>query len=258
MRSPALTICPLTTTLRVWLAVALLAFMLPVMAADNTAAFEAANKLYEQGQYSEAVTAYNALLAAGEKSAAVQFNLGNAHFKAGQVGYAIAHYRAAQELAPRDPDIRANLQFARDLVAGGQAEPVEFWRRAVNTLTLNEWSGLVMVALWGWLILLTLARWQPRLRNSFRGYTATLGVVGFLLAGVLALAAQQRWSSQVAVIIVPEAVVRFGPLEESQSAFTARDGTELQVLDSKSGWLQVGDQQGRLGWVPEKMVTLTK
>ncbi len=109
-----------------------------------------------------------------------------------------------------------------------------------------------MVALWGWLILLTLARWQPRLRNSLRGYTATLGVVGFLLASVLALAAQQRWGNRVAVIIVPEAVVRFGPLEESQSAFTARDGTELQVLDTKSDWLQVGDAQGRLGWVPEK------
>lgn len=257
MRFPALTIFKLTLHRR-WLAIALMIFALPALAADNTAAFEAANKLYEQGKYVEAVTAYDALLKGGEKSAAVHFNLGNAHFKAGQIGLAIAHYRAAQELAPRDPDIRANLQFARDHVAGGQAEPVELWRRAVNTLTLNEWSTLAMIALWGWLVLLTLARWQPRLRNSLRGYTATIGVVGFLLAGVLVLAAQQRWGNRVAVIIVPEAVVRFGPLEESQSAFTARDGTELQVLDAKSGWLQVGDAQGRLGWVPEKFVTTAR
>ena len=53
---------------------------------------------------------------------------------------------------------------------------------------------------------------------------------------------------------MPEAVVRFGPLEESQSAYTLRDGSELDVLDEKDGWLQVLDDTRRAGWVRKEQV----
>src|SRR5204863_6861501 len=75
--------------------------------------FEAANRLYFEGKFSEAATTYGILEQSGEKSPALYFNWGNALFKSGQIGRAIAAYRQAEALAPRDPDIRANLQFAR-------------------------------------------------------------------------------------------------------------------------------------------------
>jgi Flp pilus assembly protein TadD len=87
-------------------------------AADAATGFEAANRQYEKGDFAGAAKAYAALLDQGQHSSAVLFNLGNAHFKAGQLGAAIAAYRRAEALAPRDPDIRANLQFAREKVAG--------------------------------------------------------------------------------------------------------------------------------------------
>ncbi len=87
-------------------------------AAEPAAAFEQANKLYEQGRFPAAAVAYENLLRSGQRSAAVYFNLGNACFKSGQVGKAIVNYRLAERLAPRDPAIRANLQFARGSVPG--------------------------------------------------------------------------------------------------------------------------------------------
>jgi len=39
------------------------------------------------------------------------------------------------------------------------------------------------------------------------------------------------------------------PFDESPSAFTARDGAELRVLDHKDDWLQVTDGTRRVGWV---------
>jgi SH3-like domain-containing protein len=63
------------------------------------------------------------------------------------------------------------------------------------------------------------------------------------------ITARDRAGSIVAVVVVKEAVVRFGPLAESQSAFVARDGAEFRVTDRKDAWLKVEDALGREGWL---------
>src|SRR4051812_37409734 len=78
------------------------------LATDVSAAFDSANKLYEQGKFSEAASAYQTMIQSGTASPAVYFNLGNAFFKSGQVGRAIAAFRDTENLTPRDPDVRAN------------------------------------------------------------------------------------------------------------------------------------------------------
>jgi len=57
-----------------------------------------------------------------------------------------------------------------------------------------------------------------------------------------------------AVVKVREAVVRYGPLDDSQSAFTLRDGAEVVITDSKGDWWQVRDGQERTGWVKAEAV----
>ena len=79
----------------------------------SQAAFSAANRLYEQGKFGEAVQAYQALLSTGVNSANLHFNLGNAAFQNGHPGRAVAHWEQARRLAPRDPDVTANLGFVR-------------------------------------------------------------------------------------------------------------------------------------------------
>src|SRR5204862_1754388 len=98
-------------------------------AAQNPALlFDQANKLYEQGKYQEAASAYQKLLQTEPGSAALYFNLGNAWFKAGQSGRAIAAYRQAERLAPRDPNLRFNLNFVRKKVSGSDFAAPESWR----------------------------------------------------------------------------------------------------------------------------------
>ena len=99
-------------------------FCLPAVAAEETA-FEKANRLYEQGDYAAAIYGFKSL-AEDEPSPAILFNLGNAYFKAGQKGRAIYCYRWALQLAPRDPDVRANLRFVRHSVYGGRWRDPDF------------------------------------------------------------------------------------------------------------------------------------
>jgi len=63
-----------------------------------TSPFDQANQLYEQGHYGAAAAAFEKMTQTGPVSAAVYFNLGNAWFKAGQLGRAICAYRRAAEL----------------------------------------------------------------------------------------------------------------------------------------------------------------
>ena len=92
---------------RLWLALPLLCFCLSVRGDIATPTFESANKLYEEGKFGDAALAYEKLAGAGQSSAALYFNLGNAFLRAGQIGRAIAAYRQAGRITPRDPDVRA-------------------------------------------------------------------------------------------------------------------------------------------------------
>ena len=218
-------------------------------------AFDQANQLYEEGNYADAAAAYEKMAQAGPVSAAIYFNLGNAWFKAGQLGRSICAYRRAQEMSPRDPDVRANLQFARNQPGlGAPAIPGGRWTRWVALLTLNEWTGLASAFVALFFTVLTARQIWPAWKKSGAGLTAALAVVcaGWLVC--LGLALDARFGEQSSVVVVPEAVVRRSPLEEAPSVFTAHDGAELLVLDRKDGWLEVADAAGHSGWLPQNEV----
>jgi len=229
----------------------------PAGSGNPGAGFDQANQRYEKGRFPEAIAAYEEMVRAGELSAAVYFNLGNACFKSGQIGKAIVNYRMASRLAPRDPDIRANLQFARNAVGAGASASFAWWHSAILRLTLNEWSLLAAGALWAWFLLLALAQLRPSWKGPLRGLTGLAFTVLVLFGACLVLAWRMQLGSPAAIVVAPEAVVRNGPLEESPSAFTVRDGAELVALDAKDGWIQVRDAAGRTGWIrSESLVTL--
>jgi tetratricopeptide (TPR) repeat protein len=224
-------------------------------AADPVVAFELASRLYEEGKYREAAEAYAALAAQGRVSANLCFNEGNAWFKAGQLGRAIVSYRLAARLAPRDPDIEANLRMARELISGGPPPRPAWWQRLTRPLTLDEWAGLAAVCLWTCSALLILRQLRPdRERGRRRGTGLVLCALVFVGLGLLGAWLDRRGATEV-VVTVPEAVVRYGPLEVSPQLQVIQDGVELRVLDRKDGWLQVGGLPRGLGWLPATNVT---
>ena len=225
-------------------------------AADVNSDFTEANNLYAQGKFTEAATAYEKIISTGGANATLYFNLGNAQFKSRQFGCAIAAYRHAGRLSPRDADIRANLQFARNQVAGNDSVRPNLWQRALGRLTLNEWTLLAVTTLWIWLGVLALCEGKqiPRPRLS------KLASVAGLLTVLLGVCVIGDWlanqSAQTAVVIVKDGAVKTGPLDDSQNAFLPKDGTELTVLDRRDDWLQVSDGHNRIGWLKRDSVQL--
>ncbi len=95
-------------------------------ARDNEAdTFFRANKEYSAGQkamaerkkedavgkFEQAVSLYEQLLESGFINGQIYYNLGNACYRLGTPGKAIMYYRRAEELLPRDADIKANINL---------------------------------------------------------------------------------------------------------------------------------------------------
>ena len=138
-----------------------------------------------KANYASAAAAYEKMTQTGPVSAAVYFNLGNAWFKAGQIGRAICAYRRARELAPRDPDVRANLQFARSQPGlGAPALPGTRWTRWVSLLTLNEWTGLASAFVALFFIVLTARQIWPAWKKSGAGLAVALAAACAGVAGL--------------------------------------------------------------------------
>jgi tetratricopeptide (TPR) repeat protein len=217
-------------------------------AADPATAFDRANKLYEQGKFPEAAKAYDELIHSGHVSAPLHFNLGNAFLKAGEAGRAIVHYRIARRLAPRDPVIEANLRFARAAVKSG-IEKATFWSAWNRIASLNELTLFTAALLWGWLAIQIAGLIQPARKETLRRIAVWCGTAAVLAGAWLAALWWEQIGSRPAVIAAKEAVVRFGPLDESQSAFTLHDGAEVHVRNSKNDWLEIETPGGQLGWI---------
>jgi len=234
---------------------ALVGFTHLLHGADAASQFDQANKLYEEGKFRDAAESYGKILAAGNNSEPLLFNLGNAQFKAGNLGHAIAAYRRAAQLSPRDTDLNANLQFARGRVTGPTLKP-NWLHRSVESLTTNEWTLLAVVPVWLWFALVATQQIRPALKASLRATTITMGIAALLACIALAVALDQRLNEKTVVVTARDAVARFGPFTESQSAFTANNGAEFRLLDAKDDWVQVTDGGKTFGWLKTNAVVL--
>ena len=224
------------------------------VANTNAGQFEAANKLYEERKFPEAANGYESILKSGAASPALWFNLGNAYFKSSQVGRAIVAYRHAEQSSPRDPDVKANLRFARNQVQGPTLR-APAWQRAIGGISLNEWSVFAAIGVWLTFLSLAAARLRPDLKSFWLPFAKVFGFLTLIqIAGLVASITAN--SPELAVVTAREVVVRNGPLEESASSFAANDGAELRVLDRKDDWIQVTDGTRRTGWLRRSQADL--
>ena len=131
--------------------------------AEAEKVWERANTLYINGDYVGAAAFYEAIVDKGYISGRLFYNLGNAYFKAGELGRAVLNYNRAQKLMPYDKDVTYNLAVANGYVKDKIDTVPEFflsrWIKAWrSSLDSNTWAArslvLLAVALAGVLVFL--------------------------------------------------------------------------------------------------------
>src|SRR5881628_3917385 len=109
--------------------------------------FAKANQEYAQGHFKEAISGYETLVRAGQWSANVFYDLGNAYFRTGDFGRAILNYERALALEPHHPEATANLRLVRD-----KSRALELKRNAFEQFvargTTTRYSVAAAAAFW--------------------------------------------------------------------------------------------------------------
>jgi hypothetical protein len=224
-----------------------------------------ANQLYESGQYAQAAQAYQQLVDQGYADSALFYNLGNAYFKQGDSGRAILNYLRAERLAPRDPDVEANLTLARaqivDQLEGLSNDNGLFGNLATLTgdwLTLNE-LAMITLGLWVLFAFLVIGFNGSKRGSGLReGLAYALVVASLLLAvGVVGLASRLHIANvrSEAVVVAQEVTVTSGPGSQYVTEFALHSGTEVSLVETRENWVRLVVADGELqGWVPASAV----
>ena len=243
------------------LAVLCAAALLSAARADETApqaAFYQGNQAYAAGKYGEAIRAYESVRAAGWESGALEYNLGNAFFKDGQLARAIASYERARRLLPRDPDVQSNLGYALER-AQVSVEPTPLWKRVLvpfaTRATGSELAVFASLCWWVFWLLLAARLLQPRWRLGLGRAAWGAAALYLIVAGSLGMRLAETELRDTAIVTAPAgASVRFEPSATGTEHYPAASGTMLEVTEERDDWLQVRRADGRRGWIPRAAV----
>lgn len=227
----------------------------PAQAAE---VFLEANAAYEAGAWARAVAGYEQLVREGFDDGRVQFNLGNALLRNGELGTAIASYLRSRAARPRDEDVQANLKFARQSTKDAIQPPdpsevvstLFFWHFRLSHGELA--FGFLVVNLLFWAVLGLGLVWPGR--ELIRWASFLLLVVLLTLAGSLLV---HRYLDRPVAVIVPQEVsAHTAPEEDSVVRFKLHAGTEVKVQDQRPGWVRVSLPDGQQGWIGGDWVEL--
>ncbi|MDX2225774.1 MAG: tetratricopeptide repeat protein [Verrucomicrobiae bacterium] len=223
----------------------LMAGSLSLRAQSPEQRFAAANSDFAYGRYPEAIRGYESLIGSKSLSAPVFFNLANAYFRNGQIGKAIVNYKRALLLAPRDPDLRANLGFT--LKNKGLYDSDDGVLDAFARLLPTPW----------WSLLGTAAVMSSCLLACFIFFKSGVALrLRWCLLPLLLLAAlgfgtawySVRFYNEV-VVTRPEAPLLISPYEKAAEVTRLTDGSILRSARRHGDFWLVSTTDGRRGWI---------
>lgn len=213
------------------------------------------NDLYKSGNYQAALEGYREIAAKEPFNPYAYYNAGNACFRLNKPGLAILYYGKAFRLDPRDPDIRANLDFA--MKHTGQALVPEGMPRVLHYLYyfFSDLELRAAATLFWWLSCLLLAVYALKtgLRGKLRG---TLLASALLFSGsLLWFAARSTSAFSNAGVVTAEGSVKLlsGPGDTFKAYATLPEARLVKILDdTDDNYYEVGiPREGIKGWIPK-------
>lgn len=220
-----------------------------------------ANRLYYGGHYENAITVYEKVTQQGFASPVLYYNLGNAHFKLGNMPMAILYYEKAHKLAPADPDIEHNIRLANTRIVDKiEAVPVLFyvrwWNNARNILPPDTYAK-VSLALFSifWILLACYFLVRRRGLRIISYYFAMLFLISAIFGIVLASQSYHfALNPDEAIVMELSAGVKSSPDEKSVDLFVIHEGTKVKVLDRIGNWKEIRIANGNSGWIQTKAI----
>lgn len=238
----------------------LFVFSCSMLLAADEEIWNRANAAYDQGDYNSAAENYTAYLERGHLLPEVYYNLGNAYFKQGKLGLAVASYHHSLKLNPSFKAARENLIFARSFAVDKVEEKprgflVDIWYNLVTILTPQANFGLSIFFYW----LLCAAISMLLLNYGKRELVIYLVIIAafmfILSATVTRFAINEERGAHWGVVIASAVDLRDGPGEEFEKIFTGHEGLEFKIISRRQNYCLVELASGLKGWIPQTSLT---
>ena len=222
--------------------------------------FREGNQRYEAGDYTGALEAYRQVLASDYESAALYYNMGNAHYRLDELGQAVRYYERARRLMPGQARIQHNLNQVKNRTVDSFAERSassweRWWRRAVVEVGQLGFfaGGLLFCFLAAGLICYGI--WVGRSSSWLRGAIGGAGGLAALLLVAAFGASLEPTLRRQAVVTAEETPLRSRAQSSAASEQAVHEGLLLEVLRTDGGWTQVRLPDGKTGWLRSDNVT---
>ena len=204
--------------------------------------------------FADSARRFEQLVADGVVNGKLQYNLGNAYLQMGELGRAILHYRAAEQVIPRDPKLRHNLTYARSLtesriaVSGERALRTALLGWHVSTSIGARFVVFVTTYTLCW-VLLTLNLFSSR--PWWRWPAVAAGAVCIASGVSVATDTFGAPDHREGVVLVDDVVVRKGNGEGFAPRFEQplHQGVEFRVIEQRPDWLSIELPDGKTGWI---------
>jgi tetratricopeptide (TPR) repeat protein len=220
------------------------ALAIPLSFAGTT--WEAANEAYQNGKYEEAKAGYLQLVHAGQYSADLFYNLGNAWFKLGDQGRAILNYERALLLEPGLDEAESNLLAVRKIV-GNDDQP-----------TLRDQIGVyadyfpLIGSIAFWIFAFSLfPLWLKHGRSMalWRRLSIVAGCIFFCCAAISVWIGLGARDANRALVVDSAADLKYGPAVSARSVESLQIGEQVQLISERGDWTFCRAGTGNLGWI---------
>ena len=221
------------------------------------------NEAYAKGDFAAAVQAYNAVLAAGQQSADLYYNLGNAYYRQEEYGLSILNYERALRLKPNFRDAKQNL----DLVNSKTEDQIT----SLPEIFLAQWAHnivawfsptgwrictlILLAILCAFIALFLLSRDYAWRKGALAGSIVTLVLLLLCIACTISASVRYNRHNQ-AIVTAPLAVVKSSPEENSIDKLVLHEGTKVDIDETLGDWHKIQIADGNTGWLQTNEVTI--
>jgi len=227
------------------------AFLIASAFAQPAAQFAKANQEYGGGHFKEAIDAYEGLVRSGEWSVNLFYDLGNAYFRAGDLGRAILNYERALALDPRHPETEANLRIVRDEARALELTP-SAPERFLTFASLNNYAIAAATAFWvGVFCLAALIFARRRSRGTVAVAILSLAIFALAMAAISWINNGNKGRA-LAIVTSDGVEARLATADTANSVLALPPGSEIRILSRRGDWIYGALPNNLRGWIPAK------
>jgi tetratricopeptide (TPR) repeat protein len=215
------------------------------------ARFAKANQEYAAGQFKEAIDDYEAVVRAGQSTANLFYDLGNAYFRAGDLGRAILNYERALALDQRHAEADANLRIARDEARALELASTRV-ERALRFMNLNQYALTAAIAFWiGAFGLTALFFAQRRALGLMTMSILALAIAALATAAIIWVDRGNKGSA-LAIVTDTDTEARVATADNANRVLALPAGSEIRILSKRGDWIYAALPNNLQGWISAK------